>query len=137
MSVINHALIFCILWQVRSFKGEMNIDGAFSLINEKEEDKYTIWELVYELWINYVFYKENAQFRELTSFYWVQWLVLGWNSISNGLVNEIWEVGRIFDSETILIRPSYCSLYYFEPRYIFLGLKLLLLTQLRMYQMYL
>ena len=44
---------FCVfLGQVRSFKGEMNIHGlhgAFSLINEKEKDKYTIWELVYEL----------------------------------------------------------------------------------------
>jgi len=40
------------LGQVRSFKGEMNIHGLswdFYLINEKEEDKYTIWELVYEL----------------------------------------------------------------------------------------
>ena len=41
------------------------------------------------------------------------------------------------DSETIFIRPSYCSLCYFEPRYISLGLKPLLLIQFRMYQMYL
>ena len=62
---------------------------------------------------------------------------LGWNFIFNGLVNEIWEVGRIFDSETIFIRPSYYSLCYREQRYISLGLKSLLLTQFRMYQMYL
>jgi len=41
------------------------------------------------------------------------------------------------DSETIFIRLSYCSLCYFEPSYIPLGLKALLLTQFRMYQMYL
>ena len=27
----------------------MDFHGAFCLINEKEEDKYAIWELVYEL----------------------------------------------------------------------------------------
>jgi len=48
LSEIDHALILCILGQVRSFKGKMNIHGAFGLINEKEEDKYTIWELNYE-----------------------------------------------------------------------------------------
>jgi len=26
----------------------MDFHGAFNLINEKEEDKYIIWELVYE-----------------------------------------------------------------------------------------
>jgi len=62
---------------------------------------------------------------------------LGWNSIANGLVNEIWEVGRIFDSETLFIRLSDCSLCYFESKYISLGIKPLLLTQFRMYQMYL
>ena len=77
MNEIDHALILCILGQVRSFKGEMNIHGACSLINEKEEDKYTIWELVYELWINYAFYKENTKFSELNSFYWVQWFIWG------------------------------------------------------------
>jgi len=50
----------------------MDFHGAFSLINEKEEDKYTIWELVYELWINHGFYKGNAKFSEHNSFYWVQ-----------------------------------------------------------------
>ena len=62
---------------------------------------------------------------------------LGWNSIANGLVNEIWEVGRIFNLEIVFIRPSYYNLCYFEQRYIPLGLKPLLLTQFRMYQMYL
>jgi len=38
----------------------MDFHGAFSLISEKEEDKYTIWEFVYELWIIYEFYKENT-----------------------------------------------------------------------------
>jgi len=42
-----------------------------------------------------------------------------------------------FNSEAIFIRPSCCRLCYFEPRYIYLGLKPLLLTQFRMYQMYL
>ena len=50
---------------------------AFSLINEKEEDKYTIWELVYEFWINYGIYKENTKFSKLNSFYLVQWLIWG------------------------------------------------------------
>jgi len=45
--------------------------------------------------------------------------------------------GESCDSETIFIRPIYCRLYYFEPGYISLGLKPLLLTQCRMYQMYL
>jgi len=62
---------------------------------------------------------------------------LEWNSIFNGLVNETWEMVRIFDSEIIFIRPNYCSLCYFEPRHISLDLKPLLLTQFRMYQMYL
>ena len=46
MSEIDHALILCILGQIRSFKGKINIHGlhgALRLINEKEEDKYTIW----------------------------------------------------------------------------------------------
>ena len=47
----------------------MDFHGAFSVINEKEEDKYTIWELVYELLINYEFYKENTKFSKLNSFY--------------------------------------------------------------------
>ena len=55
----------------------MDFHGAFSLINEKDEDKYTIWKLVYELWINYGFYKENTSFSELYSFYWVQWFIWG------------------------------------------------------------
>ena len=62
---------------------------------------------------------------------------LGWNSICNGFMNEIWKVGRIFNLETIFIRPGYCSLWYFTPRYISFGLKPLLLTQFRMYQIYL
>ena len=41
------------------------------------------------------------------------------------------------DSEAIFMKPSYCSLCYFEPRYISHGLKPLLLTQFRMYKMYL
>ena len=53
----------------------MDFHGAFSLINEKEEDKCTIWELGYEFWINYGFYKEITKFSELKSFYWVQWLI--------------------------------------------------------------
>ena len=52
-------------------------------------------------------------------------------------MNEIWKVGRICNLETIFIRLSYYSLCYFEPRNISLGLKPLLLTQVRMYQMYL
>ena len=46
----------------------MDFQGAFSLINEKEEDKYTILELAYELRINYGLYKENTKFSELSSF---------------------------------------------------------------------
>jgi len=49
----------------------MKFHGACSLINEKEEDKYTIWELVYELGINYEFYKENTKLSEFNNFYWV------------------------------------------------------------------
>ena len=97
MSEIDHALILCILCQVRLFKGGMNIHGlscSFNLINEKKEDKYIIWEFVYELWINYGFYKENSKFSELDSS--IEFNVsLGSNSIFNGLVNEIWEVERI------------------------------------------
>ena len=43
----------------------MNIHRAFSLLNEKEKDKYTIQELVYELRIIYGFYKENTKFSKL------------------------------------------------------------------------
>ena len=43
----------------------MDFHGAFGLINEKEEDTYTIWELVYEFWINYAFYKENISLVSL------------------------------------------------------------------------
>jgi len=52
LSEIDHALILCILGLARLFKGEMNIHellGAFNLVNEKEENKYIIWELVYQL----------------------------------------------------------------------------------------
>jgi len=62
---------------------------------------------------------------------------LRWNSISNGFMNKIWKVGRIFDLKTIFIIPSCCGLCNFEPRYISLGVKPLLLIQFRMYQMYL
>ena len=62
---------------------------------------------------------------------------LRWNSTSNRFMNKIWEVGRIFDSDILFIKSSYCTLCYFASRYFSLGLKPLLLTQLRMYQMYL
>ena len=101
------------------------------MINKKEENKYTIWELVYGDFAkkipSLVSLIASIEFNDS----------LGWNSISNELVNETWEVERIFDSEIIFIRPSYCCLCYCEPRYISLGLKPLLLTQFRMYQMYL
>ena len=73
----------------------MDFHGAFSLINEKEEAKYIIWEFIYELWIIYEFYKENTKISEFNSFYWVQWLILGWSSLSNRFMNEIWEVERV------------------------------------------
>ena len=82
MSEIDHALILCILGQVSSSKEEwifMDFHGVFSLINEKEENMYTIWEVVYELWIIYEFYKENATVSELNSFFWVQSFI--WDEI--------------------------------------------------------
>ena len=50
----------------------MDFYEAFNLVNEKEEDEYTIWELVYELSIIYGFDKENTKLSELNSFYRVQ-----------------------------------------------------------------
>jgi len=133
--------LFCVFWakwgHLRRKWIFMDFHGAFSLINEKEKDKYTIWELVYELWINYEFYKENTKFSGLNSFCLSSMIHLGLNSISNGFMNELWEVTWIFDSEIIFIRPNHCSLCYFKARYICLGLKPLLLTQFRMYQIYL
>ena len=65
----------------------------------------------------------NASFGVKLYIYWIYEL----NMIS----------GESCDLETIFIRPSYCSLCYFKPRYISRGLKSLLFTQFRMYQMYL
>jgi len=114
----------------------MDFHGAFSLINEKEEDKYTISEVVYELWIIYGFYKENTKLGKLNSFFWVQWFI--WGGIPYLMIYE-WNMrsGESCDSEIIFIRSSYCSLCYFELRYISFGLKPLLLTQFKMYQIYL
>jgi len=54
LSEIDHALILCILGQVRSFKEGnqifMGFNGAFSSIMERKEDKYIFWEYIYELW---------------------------------------------------------------------------------------
>jgi len=77
------------------------------------------------------FTKENTKFN---SFYDFQLLIWG----GKLRLQDLWmKYGKNFDSEIIFIRPRYCSLYYFEPRYISLGLKPLLLTQFSMYQMYL
>ena len=56
---------------------------------------------------------------------------LRWNSLFNGFMNEIWEVGCCDLSDQVI---AVCAI---EPRYTSLGLKLLLLTQFRLYQMYL
>jgi len=34
-------------------------------------------ELIYEFWINYVFYEENIKFGELNNFYCVQHSIVG------------------------------------------------------------
>ena len=53
MSEIDHALILYVLGQARPFRGKNEYSWTFielfSLISEKEEDKYTIWGLVHEL----------------------------------------------------------------------------------------
>ena len=45
--------LFCVFWAKQShLRGKwifVDFHGVFSLINEKEEDKYTIWELIYKL----------------------------------------------------------------------------------------
>ena len=56
---------------------------------------------------------------------------LRWNSLSNGFMNEIWEVGCCDLSDQVI---AVCAI---EPRYTSLGLRPLLLTQFRLYQMYL
>jgi len=46
----------------------MDFNGAFSSIMERKEDKYLFWELTYEFWMNYGFYRENTEFTELNNF---------------------------------------------------------------------
>ena len=43
----------------------MDFHGAFGLVNKKEEDKYIIWEVVYELWVIYEFYKKISSLVSL------------------------------------------------------------------------
>jgi len=72
----------------------MDCIGAFSFIIERKEDKHVSWGLFMSCEINYVFYKENTKFNELSSFYCVQ-CRLGGRTAFVRLINEIWEAERV------------------------------------------
>jgi len=80
----------------------MGFHEAFSLINEKKEDKHINWEIAYELWIIYGFYKENIKFSELNNFYWVQWFFWGGILYLMDLWMK-WEVGIVVTQKPYLL----------------------------------
>ena len=43
----------------------MDFIGVFSSIYEINEEKYAFWELNYEFWITYTYYKESTEFESL------------------------------------------------------------------------
>jgi len=50
----------------------MSCIGSLSSIVVRKEDKYVVWELIYELCISYGRYKENTKSSEFISIYCVQ-----------------------------------------------------------------
>ena len=71
------------------------------MINEKEEDKYIIWELVMSFELIMDFTKKIPSLVSLVAS--IEFTdSLGWNSIFNGLVNKIWEVGGFLSQNSYL-----------------------------------
>jgi len=92
----------------------MDLNGALSSNVNRKEHKYVFWELMYELWINNEFYKENTKFSELNNFYCIQWLIGSKKNSLIGLIDEIWEVRRV-------LTQKQCKLGRASPRYALLN----------------
>ena len=103
----------------------MYCSGTFHSIMGRKLAKYVIWELIYELCICYELYKENIRFYELTSIYWVQWLMWSVKVPLLGLIMKygMWGVYWIKNNKNLVIQVQvmvYWTLTYFFWPFIFI-----------------